>query len=338
VSILCQQGESAEGITVCDLGQRGWTRARRLRNFVWDVQQQIGQYDIVHASLPVPGAQVYQLRSGTLPGQAAARQRMRGVGGRLNPIRRLLTKWEKAVMADDRSVCLAVSEMVADEVRCYYPGKPVRVIYNAVTEPTIDEAARLKMRQALRKELGISAEATVFLLSAMNFALKGGVETIKAFEHYLAANPGADSHLVMLGADLPRKCRPKLERPPLKGRLHSLAPASETERYYALADVCVLLSWYDPCSRVVLEATRREIPSITTRFNGASEILQSGAGRVVDAPKNIEAVAAAMAELSDPKTREACRLACREVSAILRMSRHVDELMEVYQKGINRLC
>ena len=80
VTILCQSGSwRAEGVAVCELGRRGLTRRGRLRGFVADVQREIagGEFDIVHAMLPVPGANVYQLRGGTIPAQRAASRRRR---------------------------------------------------------------------------------------------------------------------------------------------------------------------------------------------------------------------------------------------------------------------
>ncbi|MHC4981646.1 MAG: glycosyltransferase, partial [Planctomycetota bacterium] len=115
-----------------------------------------------------------------------------------------------------------------------------------------------------------------------------------------------------------------------------MAPTRQMLAWYAAADVCILLSWYDPCSRVCLEAARLGVPSITTQYNGAAELLADGAGIVVSSPKDINAVVAAMDKLSDPEARAACSRACARVAERVTIERHVDELLEVYAEVAQR--
>jgi glycosyltransferase involved in cell wall biosynthesis len=120
------------------------------------------------------------------------------------------------------------------------------------------------------------------------------------------------------------------------GCVHFRPATSDIFPWYSAADVCVLLSWYDACSRVVLEATQVGIPSITTVFNGAAEALARGAGIVVAGPRDTDAVAAAMAELGDPQKRARRVEACRAAAPQLRMQRHVDELLSLYEEVLER--
>ena len=114
-------------------------------------------------------------------------------------------------------------------------------------------------------------------------------------------------------------------------------PSEEVFSWYAAADACVLLSWYDPCSRVVLEATRFGLPSITTRFNGAAEILAGGRGIVVDSPRDTNAIVSAMAVMTDPTRRAEMAAACEDVSGQLSMDRHVEQLLAAYEEVAGRL-
>ena len=120
------------------------------------------------------------------------------------------------------------------------------------------------------------------------------------------------------------------------GQVHFEGRADNVWPWYAAADACVLLTWYDPCSRVVLEAARWAVPSITTVFNGAAEILARGAGLVVSSPDDIDAAARAMGDLADPDCRSALRQACRDVADELSIGRHIDELLEVYTEVASR--
>jgi UDP-glucose:(heptosyl)LPS alpha-1,3-glucosyltransferase len=55
-----------------------------------------------------------------------------------------------------------------------------------------------------------------------------------------------------------------------------LGPQEGIERFYAAADVFVLPTIYDPFSNACLEAMASGLPVITTRNNGAAEIIEEG--------------------------------------------------------------
>ena len=62
--------------------------------------------------------------------------------------------------------------------------------------------------------------------------------------------------------------------------------------YYAAADAFVLPTFYDPSSLSVSEAAAAGLPSVTTRFNGAAELLTDGVdGFVLDDPADDGALA-----------------------------------------------
>ena len=86
VSIICRSGSwRSAGVELRELGRRGLLRVEHLRNFVADVAEEIArvQHDVVHAMLPVPSADVYQPRGGTVPGQRQADRRRRSAPANL---------------------------------------------------------------------------------------------------------------------------------------------------------------------------------------------------------------------------------------------------------------
>ena len=194
--------------------------------------------------------------------------------------------------------------MVAEELcRFYNRTDRVRVVFNAVRPPELSAEQRAEARRQARRELGIAENDIVFLCPAMNFELKGVRPAIDAFARFRGQRDAAPAKLVILGREMPEPyqraasmlgvARDVLFRPAVQ----DMAPL------YALADAVVLLSWYDPCSRVVLEAATWELPSITTACNGAAEILADGAGIVVESPTDRRAVAEAFARLCDGAAR-----------------------------------
>ncbi len=349
VTVLCQQASwSAGGVQVRALGRRGLGRVSRLKNFVADVQSQmrLGQYDIVHAMLPVPGANVYQPRGGTVPGQRGACLRRRDPVGRalaaaaepLNLRRRRMGRLEREVVADRRVLCLPGSRMVAAELQWYYGRtEGVRVVYNAVDVPDCDLPRRTEWRRARREELGVDEEATVFLTVATNFELKGVAEAIVAFARwYDSTGRRRPARLVAVGRQMPESYQQVAGMRSVGEEVIFIGPTEEVFQWYAAADGVVLLSWYDPCSRVVLEALRWGIPSITTTYNGAAELLAGGAGAVVESPRDTAAVAAAMDRLADPRRRAEMAAACRRVAGAASLDRHVDELLDAYAAAVRK--
>ncbi len=345
VTILCQTGEwQCEGVKIIELGRRGCCRSRRQVNFLADLARAIdeGDYDVVHATLPVPGATVYQPRGGTIPAQVAASGRRWkrlgpirvGLFERINLSRRKLARLERAVMADRDVLCLGVSSMVTREFADHYGRREnVRTIYNAVDVPPVDANQWAQWRQQRRDELGAASGDVVFITVATNYALKGVNEAIRAFGQLLHNRPQLGARLVVVGQDRFDRQQRLADFCQVGNRVTFLPRTPDIYPWYAAADACVLLSWYDPCSRTVLEATRLGIPSITTEFNGAAKILAEGAGIVVSSPADLAAVTAAMEELSDPTVRSACSEAGRHVADRLSIARHVDQLLEAYEEA-----
>jgi UDP-glucose:(heptosyl)LPS alpha-1,3-glucosyltransferase len=350
VTVLCQTGGwSGEGVKVRPLGTSGFSRASRLWRFIAAVQNDIraSRYDVVHAMLPLPGAGVYQPRGGTIPAQLAASLRRRPVFLRplvhlaqpFRPCRGLLGRLERQVASDPNVLCLAVSPMVAQEFTRYYGrADGVQVIYNAADVPDPAAAQARQWRQGLRAHLRVAEQDAVFLTVATNFALKGVAETIEAFARwYHKEGRKTDGRLVIVGQELVEGYHRHASLRDVGPEVIFVPPTENIFQWYAAADVCLLLSWYDPCSRVVLEATRCSIPSITTAFNGASEVLRRGAGLVVPSPRSQAEIVAAMEELADSARRPPFVAACRQAADGLSMSRHVDELLQAYARITDRL-
>ncbi len=351
VTILCQSGEvdPKQGVTLRALSPRGLTRTGRLANFVADVQKaSVGRaFDIVHAMLPIPLADVYQPRGGTVPAQMEASLRRRQGLSRwsalatapFNVHRNLMARLENQVMTDPRVLCLGVSEMVAREFNRYYGRtENVRTIYNAVDIPATTEADRARHRQELRQQIGAGPDETVFVTIATNFALKGVAELIDAFADWQKGDDGKNvkARLVMIGQGDAAKYKRQVEDRGVGRSVAFVPPARDVFPWYWASDACILLSWYDPCSRVVLEACRSGVPCVTTAFNGAGEVLAGGAGIVVSSPRDRGGIAKALGDLADP-ARHARRVeACGLLADKLSMDRHVDELLAAYETVIVR--
>ena len=343
VSILCQQAAGpVAGAAVKPLNCGGRSRLARLRSFAAAVEHELtrGGYDIGHGTLPLPGLNVYQPRGGTLPGQRAASLRRRSIPARgpsaagwlLNPVRRQLARWERRLVGDG-TWCLAVSSMVGDELRRLGCRDRLRVVLNGVDIPPMSPERVASCRASKRSLLGIDDEAPLLVTIATNWSLKAVDNVIRAFAR-TASNPAfSQARLVCIGRDEPARYALLADRLGLTGRVDFPGRIPDVHEWLAAATVNVLLTWYDPCSRVVLEALRWGVPSITTAFNGAADALDEQTGVVVPTPRDVDAVAEAMATLADPDERPRRREACLAASHRVSMQRHVDELLAVYAEA-----
>ena len=348
VSLICQYASwKAQGVQVCQLGQKGCLRIQHLRNFIADAQRMLKSrhFDIVHSALPLPGANVYQPRGGTVPAQVASRLRRGSLlrklavtfNEQLKLRRRVMRKLERKVVENPKVLCLAVSSLVAEEFKYHYRRhNGVIIIHNGVSAPDANCPQRLHWRQQKRGELGVRPDAFVLLSVAHNFALKGVAETITAFAKWYHQH-GADTQarLVVVGHDKPEVYRRRADKEGVGALVVFAGSTDKIFQWYAAADACILLSWYDPCSRVVLEAIRWGIPSITTAYNGAAEVLADG-GIVVNSPTDTENIVAVLNSLYDQAFRAQRAQNCLRLAGQVGIERHVDELLKAYAQVLGR--
>jgi len=351
VEVVCMFGAAdLDGVRVVELHPRGLRRTRRFRRFLHAARRHMAAaaYDVTHAMFPLPGVDVYQNRGGTLPGLRAAHLRMIDWGSRslrkltwpMNRLRALHGRLETRIMADERTTVAPVSEMVAEEIRRYYGRtENVRVVFNGAAVPVVDDPTREQWRREVRRQWGVDDNDVVLVCPAMNFDLKGVGYLLEAFGRICWRPEGDALRLVVLGADAPPPARGGSTDP--TGRhVDPTMPAGAQFRQaaediwpvYAAADAVVLLSWYDACSRVVLEAVGFGVPCLTTRFNGAATLLDNGAGWVVPGPRSIDQIVEALLAATDRAALESAAAACRLAAPRGAMSRHVDELMDVYRE------
>jgi glycosyltransferase involved in cell wall biosynthesis len=345
VSILCQQGElDIPGVEVRALGKRGLGRSGRLRNFVSDVHAALesGDFDVSHAMLPIPAADVYQPRGGTVPAQVDTSRRRRSllarplvdVGQYLNLHRQAMARLESVVTQDRGTWCLANSEMVAREFEQYYGRvENVRVVYNGVDLPDLSDEQMTEWRQEKRYRFGAGGDDLVFLTVATNLPLKGVDRAIRAFARWVhRRKDDRPAHLLVAGCDEVEGYRRRAGLNGVGRMTHFVGKTDNIFPWYAAADACILLSWYDACSRVILEAVRLGLPSLTTTLNGAAEVLSDGAGIVVATPDDFRGIVAGLDELADDRERARRAKACQAIAETVSMARHVDELVDVYKE------
>ena len=216
--------------------------------------------------------------------------------------------WEMRILerrqyTSSKGLFIAVSKMVQTHLQWYHkvdPGR-VRVVYNGVDVNRFSLKHRETHRAQIRKNLGLEQEV-LFLFVGNNFRLKGLRTALEAMR--LFKKDHLHVHLAIVGGE-PIEPYRKIAKRRRVGELVTFCGFIEDPTpYYMAADVLIHPTFYDACSLVVLEAWASGLPVITTRFNGAGELMTVGIhGFLMEDPNNAEELAMRMKSLLDASLR-----------------------------------
>jgi UDP-glucose:(heptosyl)LPS alpha-1,3-glucosyltransferase len=335
-----------DDITFHTIPSRSPLRSLRTRKFVRRAVEHIQRerFDVVHAITCCPEADIYQPRGGSIA-EATLRNldACSGVAGRLaRRLGRALDVNHRLALRVERQVCrqtqrpiiAAVSGYVADQFERHYHLKAprVRVVFNGVDAPDADPAGAARDRHQVRQALGLDEGVLVALLVAHNFRLKGLASAIRALAR-VAQRTDQDTRLLVLGRDKSSDYKSLAEVLGVSDRLMVHGPAADAWPFFHAADLLVHPTYYDACSRVVLEALTAGLPAITTRHNGAAEVITDGQeGYVIDSANDIDALTDRWLGLTDADLRRACRKHALAKGGCVSMSRHVDQMLSLYRE------
>jgi len=244
---------------------------------------------------------------------------------------------KKQYLGDKPPVVIVNSFMVQRHFQEYYGIGPdnLRVVRSAIDPGRFPEADRLKRRQEYREQNGISPDEIVALMAAMNYRLKG-LDPLLLAVRRLVNDPifnGRKPRFRLLVAGNPKVGRYERQARAL-GIANHVAFAGhcpEIRNAYFASDFLVHPTFYDPCSLVVLEAMACGLPVVTTKYNGASELLRPmQEGYVVDDPHDASRLAWAMLQLLDPARRHLCSQSARKTAGTWTFEHHYRQLLDVF--------
>jgi UDP-glucose:(heptosyl)LPS alpha-1,3-glucosyltransferase len=242
---------------------------------------------------------------------------------------RELEEIERRQHADPDVIIVAVSRMLAQNFESLHRLAPerIRVIYNGVDIERFTPSVRDKYREKTRRDLGVRDEV-LFLMLAHNLLLKNADSTIRAAAELTAA--GARLRLVIAGGKKPERFI-KLAHKLGIARLVTFLGQVDPLPYYAAADVFVHPTWYDPCSLVTLEASGCGLPVITSRFNGAAELMTDGKeGFLINDPGDITTLAEKMGELLESASRAMMGAAGRAFATQHPFEEQTSQFLQLY--------
>ncbi len=334
------------GMNVHSINGAAMTRTRRSMTFAHRVERQLlsSSFDVVHAISPCRFADIYQPRGGTVAETIArniatrapgAPRRLKRYAARFNLRQRYVLALERRLFgADAGPAVVAISDYVVRQLKDHYGLADERIhkVYNGVDPDPADAGLRAHDREAIRREFRVADDDLLVLSVAHNFRLKG----VHCWMEALAGmvSKGVDNiRSLVIGRGETHAWHRLAGRLGLGDVLTFVGPSDRVRRFYRAADVVVHPTFYDPCSRVVLEAMVAGVPCVTTRWDGASEIVSDGEnGFVLDDPRDTAELSRCVEQLGDSARRSEMSRAAAAVADRVSMARHTAEMISLYER------
>lgn len=251
----------------------------------------------------------------------------------LDPVQWSYLRLERRNLLSPRAPLLVVnSAWVRRHAVEHYGIKPerVRVIHNAIDPARFDQRERTKLRIESRRQWGFGPGDTVAAFVAMNYHLKGLESLLRAMQRLQSHRP---IKLVVAGNRKTAAWEAMARRLGVERRVAFIGPCDDVRSVYFGSELLVHPTFYDPCSGVVLEALACGLPVITTRCNGAAELIRPAeAGVVLDDPRDDLALADALSELSDPVRRDSASRAAKQAAAAWTLDDHYQRWLRVFDE------
>jgi UDP-glucose:(heptosyl)LPS alpha-1,3-glucosyltransferase len=327
-----------------------FTFARALRRYLSE-----NSYCLVHSVLPFTFADIYQPRGGTYA--ESALRNAESFQDRLKISYKKLTAFanfrrsvllhaeRKLCKQPDKPIIVAISQYVAEQFKRHYSvsDERIRIVPNGIKIRTkIDSKRTYKLRSQILAQLGIreSDNPVFFLFVANNFRLKGLAVLIRAMQLAIVRKTPRPGFLIVVGNDKTSRYLQLLKEigsSTVDKRIIFLGPVSHVQNILSISDVAVLPTFYDPCSRFILEALVADKPVITTRFNGATDFFVNNRhGKILDSPEDVSALAETISYFTntDNIQKASQAIAADNLKEKISISRVAEQLVSVYKSII----
>lgn len=320
-----------------------WPRSFRELSFAYKCQKELhrGEFDIVIGFCRCFGANLVRVGGGahqawlkndllSYPGRFArtAKRLWRLVSPRTYALKYLE---KKGYGAGSGPFLIAVSRLVRDDLVKYHgiPAERIKIIYGGVNTERFNPSNKEEYRSRTRAEYGIGSEILV-LFAANNFRLKGLMPLLMAVDFLNREGLGQKLKVMVVGKGDGQRYMSIAREGGWYQNLIFAGPVAFIERYYAAADIFVYPTFYDPFANVCLEALASGLPVITTRHNGASEIIeQARQGLIIDDPWDSQGLALGIKFFFDDRRRLSASAAARRLAEDFPIEKNYAELKKV---------
>jgi len=227
------------------------------------------------------------------------------------------------------------SKLIKNHVMEYFhiPEGKIKVIYNGI-DNTIFNIGVKTYRKTMREKYQIHDDELVLLFVANNWERKGLSTIIEAMQK----TDIKKIRLLIVGRGKMRRylslAKSKRIHP---DKLIFVGHTGDIEKYYGMADIFILPSIYEPFSNVCLEAMACGLPVITTKSNGASELIASGEnGFILDDWKDSDNLARIILRLNENTIREEMGNSAAKTAKNYTWERHIEKTSEIFTQFVNQ--
>jgi UDP-glucose:(heptosyl)LPS alpha-1,3-glucosyltransferase len=210
-----------------------------------------------------------------------------------NSLNQRIQRWveEYPIRKGQYSRIVAISDMVKNHMKEYYglEDDNINIVYNGVDT------------EKFRPDGQKTGEKLKILFSAGNFRLKGLLPLLHAAGQI--AKDRKDFRVVVMGRGRKERYEDTIEHLSIKDVVTFLGEISSPDEVYRDAHICAHPTFYDACSLTTMEAMASGLPTITTRWNGASALIAPGEGYVIDDPEDTQGLVDAIRALFNEEAR-----------------------------------
>ena len=247
----------------------------------------------------------------------------------INPLHIALLWIEKQIFKEGNyQAIMANSRRGKKEIADLYgvPENKIHVIYTAVDSKRFTGDHGQETKEKLCRQLGIKPDKPLLLFVGSGFQRKGLPATLKA----LALLP-FPAHLIVVGKERLSPYQRLAKKLGVDSSVTFTGPIPDVVPFYKGADVFIFPTIYEPFSNVCLEAMAAGLPVVTSRINGASEVIVEGEnGCIIEDPLNAEEIAAKIQQgltISRDKIAEANGNILQQLT----WENHIRQVLELYE-------
>ena len=306
VVVFCRRGVTLTGITPVTVNVTSYPRWLRSLSFALNQRKAFRsqQIDVMLGFGNVFEADVYQSHGGVQhiwmereiasyvdPGE----RRLKAALLR-SSLNQKVQQWiaEYPIRSRKYKRIVAISDMVRDHMSGHFGLRPedFRVVYNGV------DTVRFRPGDDGPAAPGAAKK---ILFSAGNFRLKGLFPLLQAVGEL--SKERRDFRLTVLGRGRKERYLSLISELGIGDLVTFHGETAHPETVYAESHILAHPTYYDACSLTTMEGMAAGLPTISTRWNGASALISPSEGYVLDEPGDIAGLASALRELLDDDRR-----------------------------------
>jgi UDP-glucose:(heptosyl)LPS alpha-1,3-glucosyltransferase len=256
--------------------------------------------------------------------------RLRCMSFKVNPFHRAMIEMErKAFLSPGLRRIFCNSHLVENEIAGFYPGASgkVTVVHNGIEWDELSEAFSgvAAMKSSIVRGLGLNSGRYYFLFVGNGFERKGlrkAISALKLLPDHV--------DLLVVGKDKNEKAyRTLAGKSGLEKRVHFFGLQRNVVPFFQAADAFILPTIYDPFSNASLEALAMGLYLVTSSANGCCEVIDKGAGCIIQDLRDTGSVAEAMNRaLKDHISKDRIRESVRHLDFTTQLNRIVDMCIE----------